>query len=706
MNTPNLGEWLTAASTGLVGFGHYKYESSIVDASEVWSGIFDSLISQKAPNSLIVISPGVKHRRDPILRGFEKSGQNVANFQVMSYTAWAEYIQNCWSTAGPTLKDYSIVVIDLDPSMTIECAMALLLATHFVMDMAENSMTRLITVSCTEVDHAFERLADHLGLPKPMTFPSSDIEDPSPEDQQTIYCESVSELVERFRDRTEHQEGNHIALVYNSQRAADALEFDNTATSETLMSNEAMENHLLSGGCERLSVSIPDGSHTRIALSGYKHIHMVVQPKTLRASFDLSVGQTTTFHQLLSFEERIELRSVLRRLKERPVSATLYVLGEEKKKGEWWRTGPAIRRKDVWNRSLGAFMTLVAALGPRVDAAAAVECFVPEGMLLIYRTTQWRLKTHGILKWNTDGRLILGLERYEMEVFRKVLPFVGSDYRLAYFIAQGFETGSGAMIQTKIQLAAVVNSGGVAMFDFQEVLPDSIDTMHDLVDACTGYSKPLTDQGSMWLALGLWKRLADHTDNFQTTTADGRLQFPDNLSLTGEKLRCIKAQDSLRHMLSALGIQTRQDQYSDEPILSESDCHDIQSHLFRAYLSQLVSCYRGINGDRKVEFLDLSSKRRVRGLVEGGVDTFHHGNVPNGAPAFGVYHGLRRYNDGILEFEDFTFIPSGLVADWVWAFRDRVGEPTFRIESMLTVAGGPRPNYDGMSDEVWNPEKE
>ncbi|KLO90194.1 uncharacterized protein FFB20_10394 [Fusarium fujikuroi] len=709
MDTPYLHQWLTDTSTDIIALGHFHYEGSVVDTSEPWREIFESLISHEAPDSLVVISPNVEHRRDTIDRGFEKSGQSVTSFRMFSYAAWTDYVIQRWSaTTGPTLKGYSMVIIDLDPSMTIECAMALLVTTHFVMDTAEDSMTRLFTVSCTDVDHAFERLADHLELTQPMSFHIEDTSDTKSEDEQTIYCKSLSELSERFRERIEGCEGNHIVLVYNSEAAAYALldESWKSIAYERLILVRNAERDVFRGDEERILVSLLDGSRPRLPLSGYRHIHMVVQPMVQRTSFDLSVGQTTRFCQLLSVEERIELRSVFRRLEDRPLSATLYVIGEEEKEDEWWETGPVIRRKDVWNRNLGAFMTLVASLEGRVDTAAAAECFVPEGWMGIYVTMEYRLKAHGILKWNTDERLILGLEVRELAVFRAVLPFVGYDYRLAYFIAQGSQTGSDALLETKIQLAAVVNSGGVAMFDFHVVLPDSIDTMQDLIDACIGYSKPLSNQGSIWLALGLWKRLADHTDNFENAAPDGRIQFPGKLSLTADRLGCIKAQNSLFQMSSALkecGIHTTQKQGGDEAMLSESDCHDIQSHLFRAYLSQLASCCRDISSGGSIDFLDISSKRKVLGLTDLGDDMIDLGNIPNDAPAFGVYHGLRRYNNGGLEFQDFTFIPSRLVNDWVWEFRDRVGDPTYGIENMLRVECGLRRNYDGLRDEVWNP---
>ncbi|KAF5983114.1 hypothetical protein FBULB1_3903 [Fusarium bulbicola] len=709
MDTPLMDEWLTATSTDIVAFAHCEYQASVFDVSEVWHDIFNDLYSQKAPDSIFVISPDVEYRRDNIRRGFEKSGQNEADLMITTYTAWTEHVQTGWSTAGPTFKGYSIVLIDLDPSMTVECAMALLVTTHFVMDTAEDSMTRLITVSCTNVDHAFERLSAHLNLPRPKSFRVQHTSTENSADQQTIYCRTMSELHERFQERIRDREGNHIALVYNSQNAVGALGVDdswNFLPFEDLFIQHGWESDVSSGICGNWILHFPDGSHPRMGLSGYNHIHMVVRPENIRTSFDLSVGQLTNFAQLLSFEERIEFRSVFRRLQEPPSSATLYVIGEQEEKGEWWLTGPAIRRQDVWNRSLGAFMTLVASLGPRVDAAATVECFVPEGMFTIYETMEYRLKAHGLLKWNSDQQLILGLERHEFVVFRAVLPFVGHDYRLAYFVAQESQTASDALLQTKVQLAAVVNSGGATMFDFDETLASSVDSMQNLIDACIGYSKPLSKQGSMWLALGLWKRLANRTSNFKNIPPDGRLQVPGIGSLTADTSGCIKAHHSWSQMscvLANCGIQTTQKEYDDETILSESECRDIQSHLFRAYLSQLTACCRGFASNGAVEFRDLSSKRMINGFSNGGGFAMDYSNISNDEPTFGVYHNLERFKNGSIGFGDFTFIPSGLVVDWVWAFRDRMGDPTIGIESMFRVGGGPRRNYDGMKDEVWEP---
>ncbi|KAI7760773.1 hypothetical protein LZL87_007985 [Fusarium oxysporum] len=641
MDSPSLGNWLAANSTDRVG------------------------LVIKFLRSLIVVSSDAKHRHDPIRRGFERSGRNGDNFMIWTYTLWTKHVQSCWSNAGPALNEYSILVIDLDPFMTMECAMALVATTHSAMDTAIDSMTRLVTVSCTNIDYAFERLSQHFGLAPPMTFRFYDTstQDTQAGDQKTIYCESASKLAERFRERIEDVEGKHIVLVYNSVAAANALQIDESWKTWTLAEpskQRAAVQSIFDGLVEsNVIVTIPDRFHPPMPLSGYHHVHKVVQPKVRRTSFDFSVGQTTSFAQLLSFQERVELRSTFRRLKGRPLSATLY---------------------DVWNRSLGAFMTLVASLGARVDAAATVQCFVPEGVFTTYLTMEYRLKTHGILKWNTDERLTLGLEHREFAIFREVLPFVEYDYRLAYLVAQKSQSGSHNVLQTKIQLAAVINSGGISMFDFQASLPQSLDTLQEIISACTGYS------------------------HFENIAPEGRIQFPGKLSLTVDRSGCIKARDSWCDMSSALvecGIQTTQKEYGDESILSESECHEIQSHLFRAYLSQLTSCCRDRVNKDNLEFLDISSKRTINGLLGAGDYTIDNDKIPDNAPAFGVYHSLRRYDDGELNFKDWTFIPSKIVNDWVWEFRERVGDPTFGIESMLRIDGAPRRNYDGVSNEVW-----
>ncbi|KAH7254262.1 uncharacterized protein BKA55DRAFT_567297 [Fusarium redolens] len=709
MNSLTLSDWVTPNSVDRVDFGHYEYDPNTIHTAEVWRDIFTILSAQKGITSLIVVSSDAGPRQDPIRRGWEMCGQDGDSLVLWTYGLWFTHVKSCWSDPEPTTNDNSTFVIDIDPLMKIDCAIALMAATHFAMDTALHSMTRLLTVSCTDVDQAFVRLSQHHGLAPPKIFRHDGTSwyDTQPGRSETIYCESTSEVAERFNAKIGNLEGKQIVLVFHSVAVANKLNCDDWACLhirhppgpkdeiEKVFNGQVKANAIL---------VLPDRFHSPVPLSGFDHVHVVVQSKVRRSSFDFAVGQTTSFLQVLSIQERSELRSFFHRFGSRPSTATFYVMDEQKKQGkyDWWQQGPLVRRQDVWNRTLGAFMAIVASLGPNVDPVAAVQCFVPEGVFTKYLTMAYRLQTHGILKWNEDERLTMGLEGRELAAFLTVLPFVDHDYRLAYFIAQDSPTGSDDLLQTKVQLAAVINSGGISMFDFETSLGQSADTLQKVVSACTGYSQPLSDQGNMWLALGLWKRFAHHTNSFQNIPPSGALELP-GLYVKAKRSLCFKAFQSWWEISSALatcGIKTAQKRFGDESNLSTSECYEIQSHLFRAYLSQLTSCCRDRSQKDVFEFLDISSKRTINGLLGASVASIDFGRIPDNKPAFGIYHSLIRFEAEVY-FKDWTMIPPRIVTTWVEQFRHRVGMPRLGIESMLRTDGSPRPNYDGIYNEVW-----
>ncbi|KAF5572437.1 hypothetical protein FPCIR_14279 [Fusarium pseudocircinatum] len=223
---------------------------------------------------------------------------------------------------------------------------------------------------------------------------------------------------------------------------------------------------------------------------------------------------------------------------------------------------------------------------------------------------------------------------------------------------------------TKIQLAAVINSGGITMFDFEESLEKGNDTLQRVVSVCSGYSQPLSNMGNMWLALGLWKRIAQHTNKFQLV--DDLIEIP-KVCVTAAKSSCIEALQSWVQISSALqanGIETKTQSFEEESSLSADECDEIKSHLFRAYLSQLTWCCRGINGTGKAEFLDISSNRVIEDFTEWSSVTIDHSKLGNIRPDFGIYHSLRRMGNEVI-FVDWTTIPLNIVSRWIEEFQEK-----------------------------------
>ncbi|KAH7178786.1 hypothetical protein DER46DRAFT_656039 [Fusarium sp. MPI-SDFR-AT-0072] len=112
-------------------------------------------------------------------------------------------------------------------------------------------------------------------------------------------------------------------------------------------------------------------------------------------------------------------------------------------------------------------------------------------MKTLYQTKAKRLHTPGIINVEQDGQLAMNLEGQELKVFLTVLPWVVYDYRRAYFVARESETDDDLVLETKIQLSAK---------------PEPADTLQAVIDACTGYSRPLCvkpSPGSAIVALEL-----------------------------------------------------------------------------------------------------------------------------------------------------------------------------------------------------------
>ncbi|EWZ00354.1 hypothetical protein FOYG_00236 [Fusarium oxysporum NRRL 32931] len=435
-------------------------------------------------------------------------------------------------------------------------------------------------------------------------------ENNTPEDFREVYCASTPEVAQRFNERIRNLEGKQIVLVSHPWTISDSLNVDRSWERLIMTPNVANEmGHMEKAFSAEVENNVffflPDEFRAPFPLSGYDHIHVVVGSKPFKKGFGFAVGQATTFKRLLSIQERLELRSHFLRLGSRPSFATFYVGGEKKPDAafEWRHSRPMMRRQAVWNHSLGAFTAIVASFGPKVDAATVVQCFVPEGLFTVYLTMAYRLQTHGILKWNTDERLVMGLEGRELAVFLTVLPFVEYDYRLAYIVAA-------------------------------------------------------------------------------------------NMAL------CLKADQTWTDISSALatcGVETVRKGFAEESELSADECNEIQKHLFKAYVSQLCSC---VKQNDTIELLDISSKRTINGFLRWSEYAISFDNLPEGKPAFGVYHSLVRDTTEV-NFRDWTMIPGRIVAIWVNEFRDRVGQPGLEIESMLRTDGSPRQNYDSIKGEAW-----
>ncbi|KAF5681717.1 hypothetical protein FCIRC_5443 [Fusarium circinatum] len=704
MDSLTLRDWLSANSAGNTRFGHYKYEPSHQPTSDMWLEILTIVVQPEGSQRLVVVHPGTACSTFNFRRVFQP---NVDPGQFLrTYEQWLKVVRDYWSRSDrPSDVDQTTFVFEVHPVMTVPCAMALLATIKIAVETAPGNV-RVLTVSSTDIDRAFVRLVEHYGFESPQLFThiNSASSETEPEDVRTIYCASKAELNRRAIERIGSLQGKQIVIDTHPCYLAKILDLDDSWKRVSMVSSDLQLIWDALDGVldDNVVLHVLPGTYSPLPLRGYDHVHVIAESDPMTYETDTATNQMTVSTRQWSIEERKEVREHVHRLGTKPSSVVFYV-DQPKREDvnlEWWEDGPVLRRQNVWSRSLGAFIASVTSLGSNVDAAAVAQCFVPDGMNTLYQTMVKRLHTQGIINLGQDGQLAMKMEGQELTVFFTVLSLVRYDYRLAYLIAQESETEDDVALQVKIQLAAVMTVGGLSLFDFDESLEGSEpdDTPEAVTGACAGYIAPLGDQGSMWLAIGLWNRVGKDSMNFS--------QVPDSdtVPISGTSVRanwslCVEAHELWRSISSALvanGIDTvRKELTTETQALSIGSYRVIETHLLMAYLSQLV-VRSPLQADwqNEFEFLDVSTRCTITDVMnEVGLTLDWEKVLPRDECVFGIHHHLIR-GDGKVAFKDWTRVHPWAVYDWIRRNRDRSGTYEATIQTMDTVETLPRPNYD------------
>ncbi|KAF5547753.1 hypothetical protein FMEXI_5079 [Fusarium mexicanum] len=625
MDFLTLRDWLSPDSAGDTSFGHLKYEPDHQPTEYLWIELLAMLDQREYSRRLVAVQPG-EH-----LRTCEE---------------WLEFVKGCWSRSE-TLADVdrTTFVFEIHPVMSVSCTMALLATIQTAIETAPGNVTRLLTVSSTDVDQAFVRLVEHYGYESPRLFThvnrvSSETE---PEDLRTIYCTSKAELNRRAIERIGSLQGKQIVIDTQPCDLAAILDLDDSWKHVCMVSSDfKLIANVFLGSLENVVLHVLPGTYSPLPLRGYDHVHVIAESDPMTYETDTATNQMTVSMRQWNIEERKEVREYVHRLGTKPSSVVFYV-DQPKREDvnlEWWEDGPVLRRQNVWSRSLGAFIASVTSLGLNVDAAAVAQCFVPDGMNTLYQTMVKRLHTQGIINLGQHGHLAMNLEGQELTVFFTVLSLVRYDYRLAYLIAQESETEGDVALQVKIQLAAVMTVGGLSLFDFDESLGGSepADTPEAVAAACTGYTAPLDDQEACGLRLLIL------------------IQF------RSQGLQCVRTGLSVSKRMSSGKLVVRSPLQAD--------------------------------WQNEFEFLDVSTRCTITDVMnEVGLTLDWEKVLPRDECVFGIYHHLIR-GDGKVAFKDWTRVHPWAVDDWIRRNRDRSGTYEATIQTMDTVETLPRPNYD------------
>ncbi|KAJ4262939.1 hypothetical protein NW762_006552 [Fusarium torreyae] len=447
-------------------------------------------------------------------------------------------------------------------------------------------------------------------------------------------------------------------------------------------------------------MSVGHGVFPSIPMSGFDHIHVISKNFSKRKVYDTTLGQVAHVPLVHSAPERLEQLSWAFHSDTPVQSVTVYRDGPQKEKA-WVRLEHRLRRQEVWNAHLGGFMSIVSSMGDwGLDAAMVARCFLSEGLMATYLAIASRLQNYGILKPHDDSRLTMNLQGKELEVFKATLPILNFDHRLAYLVAQ--HTDTPVVRQTKLQLASLLSVSLLDMFDFGTSLlnPEgSSDDATTIVAACEGYSKPMANQGAMWVAIGLWKSVAKELNDFSMLSVGSGTRYPvPGLVKVEIKLSsALEASHKLRALestIDSLKIPTFTKHSNEEVPMGEYECYEIQTHLFSAYLHQLALGAPKSTGI--YAWKDVSSKSTISGLhcrMKAFFDAEKLRTQDQDPPPcmYGVYHDLYRPRDGHCFFWDWTGIPTLVFRKW---YKENNHGGRIGIASMIKLVGGYGPNYD------------
>ncbi|KAG5791590.1 hypothetical protein H9Q69_009349 [Fusarium xylarioides] len=294
MDPLSFSDWLSPDSAGDTSFGHYKYEPSHLPTDEMWYEILVTLCQPESSHGLVVVHPGTACSFYNFSRVFSELGWELSG-RLMTYGEWLKLIRDSWSSSEPLSEaDRTTFVFEIDPEMSVPCAMALLATVHATAEIAPGNVTRMLTVSYTDVDRAFVRLVGHYGheSPRLVTHTNRALSDTEPEDVRTIYCASKSELNRRAIERIGSLQGKQIVIDIEPCYLAKILDLDDSWKHISVHSNDI---EMICKVChgkfeENIVLHLLPGFCSPFSLHGYDHVHVIAESNPMSLETDMATN--------------------------------------------------------------------------------------------------------------------------------------------------------------------------------------------------------------------------------------------------------------------------------------------------------------------------------------------------------------------------------------------------------------------------------
>lgn len=599
-----------------------------------------------------------------------------------AHVCWMPYNSPMGWEKGRLIPRKAVIVIQLDPQLSADCALALIGLVQWAFDICVNSHTSLhiLTMSTDPGYNIVPALAER-------RYPGiaiSELNLAALADQDPLAAAQVIEdqdIASKIDEAMLQGPKCSIAVVMIGDLSVGQF-LPESAGAQTIL-RDATRMPQFNKFCYRQeglpSIWILDlnGNCPLLptALEGYDEVHVVLGSNYEDVAWHHGVGQLALFRRVTARDERRDQLWWARQ----PNAKATYVYTSGSSIEAFLEAGYS-RHRLIEDAHLGGFIASVFDMRSwGIDAERVVRLCVRAPALHVTMEMLDRLRVQRII---SQDRVIL--PDLDAKVFRAILPMVNYDHRLALFVALDSESPNSLVKMVKVQLAALATFGLERLFSgkpLEKTLTEVAFADEQLLslpfEACMGYGSRLATRGTLWLSLGLWK----HFLSVESAPDNTRFKALHDLIAMNREVAQL-AEERVTEMCRALQAQgiriSPAMRVSDEKTnIDEDDTSQLEAHLLRSFLHQLVGVYSP-RASSKLTFKLVATDAQVHQIG-------HDGSITGLLPIYQMYEegpvdclfgvcSLLRKGSGkptILAC-DWTMISASTVSKW----RDEIAQGT------------------------------
>ncbi|KAF4969286.1 hypothetical protein FSARC_3441 [Fusarium sarcochroum] len=549
----------------------------------------------------------------------------------------------------PTLPDKAFVIFLLDPDLGADCALSLigLIQWAHAVSQREEANIRLLTVSSHFDSGLLSDLVSICCNSSITRYELPDSEHIDPVSQQTISSTSDDEIAPLIRRRVVSAHSRYLqAIVLVAIENSSWDNFITTWIKEAPDFVDVMTLHPRNRGYDAADMSraleSSRGNGVRIIrvapdypipdyLSGFSEVHVVFGKRWKKLVGRYCNGGVTS-----------------------QISRT-FTFGTGGRQVH--QTATLARRYHIDNSQAGGFIAGLYSMSSwGLNVNWILQRLMEPSVLAEMRH---RLRSQAIIQESPSQLAFTDLQE---DIFSSILPSVRYDYRLAHFVA--LLSLDNDVFRLKLQIAVILTMKTDFSYATEKEIPHEFSW---------GWGKKLKATGSVWMDLGVWKRVLKDAPQSglrpdgDTTDSEGLLSVSNQaVSLFRSAFEEIEWDLSWPERLYDYFELPPHDINQEADDLTNTQLETVQRHLLQAFIHQLVctQLVKDSQGSNKVDSTILSTNTKlvlsVWEIGDASVEKFNE-LVRNGV-VFGICTRFTKRQD-IID-GDWTWIPYELVMEW------------------------------------------